>query len=739
MEENACVKRSIAEKILCILFTVLLCVTIVLIGIVIFFATNRADQIEATGICITAACAKAASRILTAADFSVKPCDNFYEFACGKWMDRNIVPEDKSYHAAFTILRDEVQIIIKGLLENNGTENDIESVSKARNLYKSCMNIDLIDKRDISVLFPVLEELGGWPVLGNSTGGRLTFDNYSLNELFGRLMRYYNSPLISMYVYQDYKQNNRNIIYMDQASLLLPSRNYYTKGKDDVVIRGLTEVITTFCKLIGLNTDDVRQDVSDMIDFEIGLAKIMTPREQRRDYEKRYNPFKVGQLNKEFGISLKHNFSFEGYLRETFSMKGVEIELNNEDTVIIQDMNYTSKFIDFLDSYSPRTVANYVILRFLRNRWNNLPERFTDLVLELSKLTDGRTISKPRWQKCSSLVTSYIGLAVGRLFVKDNFAPDAKVGMSTMIKYIKESFNDILNELDWMDEDTMTAAEEKIEYMEEKIGYDEDILDDELLDRRHENVSIDPNFYFDNVLGLLHTTVKENLIKLRSKVYRLGWETAPSTVNAYFSSSDNRIIFPAGILQQPYYHKDQLWSLNFGAIGTLIGHEITHGFDDGGRQFDKDGRLDQWWNDNAIERFKKKSDCFKNQYGNFRLPEAGGIKMNGINTLGENIADNGGIKQSFRGYQKWLKHNGGEEKLLPGVNLTNNQLFFIAFAQIRCTNMRKKDAIGSILTAVHSPARFRVIGTLQNYKEFARVYNCPVGSFMNPVKKCSVW
>ncbi|CAG2189549.1 MMEL1 [Mytilus edulis] len=654
MEENPCVKRSTAEKILCILFTVLLCVTFVLIGIVIFFATNRADQNEAS-----------ASRILTAADFSVKPCDNFYEFACGKWMERNIVPEDKSYHATFTILRDEVQIIIKGLLENNRTEEDIESVSKAINLYKSCMNTDLIDKRDISVLFPVLEELGGWPVLGNSTGGRLTFDDYSLNELLGRLMRYYNSPLISMYVYQDYKQSNRNIIYMDQVSLLLPSRDYYSKGKDDIVIRGLTKVITTFCNLIGLHTDDVRQDVSDMIDFEIGLSKILTPREKRRDYEKRYNPFKVGDLNTEFGISLKHNFSLEGYLRETFSMKGVDIDLNDEDTVIIHDMNYTSQFIDFLDSYPPRTVANYVILRFLRNRLNNLPERFTDLILEISKLTDGRTVSRPRWQKCSSLVTSYIGLAVGRLFVKDNFAPDAKVGMSSMIKYIKESFNDILNELDWMDTDTMTVAEEK--------------------------VSIDPNFYFDNILGLLNTAVKENLIKLRSKVFRLGWETSPSTVNAYYSSTDNRISR----------------SLNFGAIGTLIGHEITHGFDDGGRQFDKDGRLDQWWNDSAIERFNEKTDCFKNQYGNFRLPEAGGIKMNGINTLGENIADNGGIKQSFRGYQKWLKHNGGEEKLLPGVNLTNNQLFFIAFAQIRCTNMRKKDAIGSILTAVHSPARFR--------------------------------
>lgn len=690
-------------------------------------------------VCLTAACARAAAKVLNAADFSINPCDNFYEFACGRWMERNIVPEDKSYHATFTALRDEVNVILKGLLESNNTSDDIECITKVKDLYRSCMDIETIEKRDISVLFPVLTELGGWPLLGNSSGGKWSHDNYSLDELLANLMKYYNNPLIGIHIYTDHKQKNRSVIYMDQPGLLLPSRDYYLKGRNDEIIKGIETIIKTFAYMIGGSAIEVERDVPDVVDFEIALAKILSPPEARLDNEKRYNLFKMNELNNKFGVSSKHDFSLEGYLRTVYSMEGVNIELENDEIVIIQDMNFTMQLIDLLDKFSPRTVSNYVVLRFLRNRLKNLPKRFTDLLLEVSKMIEGKSVQLPRWRKCASFVTSYMGLAVGRLFVRNNFAPEAKSGMATMIKYIKESFNDILHEIEWMDPETNAVAQEKIGAMDEKIGYDEGILDDTILNQRYENMSVDPYHYFENMLGLLHTLAKENLLELKFDMPSLNWETNPSTVNAYYSPTGNRIMFPAGILQQPYFHSEQPWSLNFGAIGTLVGHEITHGFDDGGRQFDKDGHLNEWWNDNAVERFKTRSQCFINQYGNFLFPEAGDKPMNGLLTLGENIADNGGIKQSFRGYQKWLKDNGGKEKMLPGLNLTNEQLFFIAFAQIRCANMRKEDAISSILTGVHSPPRFRVIGTLQNFGEFSNVFNCRIGSYMNPAKKCSIW
>lgn len=736
MEDRTCVKRTTTEKVLCVLFVAILCVTIVLAGIIIFFATKYEKQ----DVCLTAACARAAANVLNSVDFSVNPCDNFYEFACGRWMQRNIVPEDKSYHATFTALRDEVQILIKGLLESNNTSEDTESISKAKALYQSCINTDIIERRNISVLFPVLGELGGWPMLGNSTGGNWSPESYNLNNLLGRLMKYYNSPLMLMNVFKDYKLPNRTVIYIDQPNLMLPSRDYYLKSKDDEILRVYKSIIQTFSYMIGASAADVEKDVPGLLEFEIELAKILSPPENRRDNEKRYNLFKLKDLDRTFGVSVKHGFSLQGYAKNVFAMPDVNITLKDDDEIfIIQDMNFTSKLMHFLDQYSPRTVTNYVILRFLRNRVANLPKRFTNLLLDMSKMIEGKSVSLPRWQECSSIVVDYMGLSIGQLFVKNYFAPDAKVGMTKMIKYIKEAFNDILHENEWMDAETNIVAQEKIAAMEEKIGYDDDILNNTLVNRRYENMTVRSDLYFENILGLLHTSVKENLLSLKSYIYRLNWETTPSTVNAYYSSIENRIMFPAGILQQPYFHKDQPWSLNFGGIGTLVGHEITHGFDDRGRQFDKHGRLNQWWNEDAIKRFNIRSQCFVDQYGNFLLPEAGGKPLNGLITLGENIADNGGIKQSFKGYKKWQQEHGKDEPVLPGVNLTHEQLFFVAFAQIRCANLRKEDAISSLLTGVHSPSRFRVIGTLQNYGEFSRVFQCPVGSYMNPVNKCSVW
>lgn len=241
------------------------------------------------------------------------------------------------------------------------------------------------------------------------------------------------------------------------------------------------------------------------------------------------------------------------------------------------------------------------------------------------------------------------------------------------------------------------------------------------------------------MLEVLHHQIANDLKKLNNPVDREYWGISPAVVNAYYNFGYNRIMFPAGILQPPYYHKDQPKSLSYGGIGSLIGHEITHGFDDQGSQYDKYGNLNQWWDDVSASKFKERAMCMVKQYMNYTLPEAGGMRLTGYKTLGENIADNGGIKQSFKAYRQWIDRMGREENILPGLNLTNDQLFFINFAQQRCTNYLEKSAINNIMTSSHSPARFRVIGTLQNNVEFSRVYNCPLGSYMNPPHKCQVW
>ncbi|XP_055958236.1 neprilysin [Patella vulgata] len=275
------------------------------------------------------------------------------------------------------------------------------------------------------------------------------------------------------------------------------------------------------------------------------------------------------------------------------------------------------------------------------------------------------------------------------------------------------------------------------EYINEKIGYADAILDDVYLNKLYENHTYDPHNYFNNVDSDQRRSIVTNLKDLREPVDRDDWSTNAATVNAFYSPQKNQIMFPAGILQPPFFHKNFPRALNYGGIGVVIGHEITHGFDDSGRQYDKDGNLLQWWTDDVIGRFKEKAQCIINQYSNYSVEEAD-MNLNGINTQGENIADNGGLKQSYRAYQTLIETMGDEPRL-PGLKYNNKQLFFINFAQIWCTNTRREAAIQQILTGVHSLGRFRVIGSLQNSQDFAEAFNCPASSYMNAEKKCYVW
>ncbi|BFZ23133.1 hypothetical protein BsWGS_26172 [Bradybaena similaris] len=237
---------------------------------------------------------------------------------------------------------------------------------------------------------------------------------------------------------------------------------------------------------------------------------------------------------------------------------------------------------------------------------------------------------------------------------------------------------------------------------------------------------------------MLKEGFNSNMRRLRQPVDKSKWDSPPSTVNAFYSPARNQIMFPAGILQPPFFSKAFPKSLNFGGIGVVVGHEITHGFDDEGRQYDKHGNLAQWWSNSSVEQFKGKAKCIVEQYGNFTVPEAN-LKLNGINTQGENIADNGGLKQAFKAYRNWVSTQGKEELLLPGLDFDHNQLFFINFAQLWCTMMTEGEALRRIKTGYHSPGRLRVIGSAQNSPDFAQAFKCPVDSNMNPRKKCSIW
>nr|KAI8736327.1 neprilysin-like [Biomphalaria glabrata] len=414
-------------------------------------------------------------------------------------------------------------------------------------------------------------------------------------------------------------------------------------------------------------------------------------------------------------------------------------DFTSQEIMINQSPLYFERLTTVLTNTPKRTVANYLIWRFIIFvlKTSALGEKYMNLLTNYNKVLFGTSSERARFRICGSYTTNVLRLAVGRMFIENNFDPDSKIIGLDMIKELQVAFDELLEDLDWMDDPTKVVAKEKNSYIAPKIGYPEEIKNDTYIEELYSKLEFDENF-FENILIVERESYYENLRELRKPIDKEKWSIAPSTVNAFYNPLNNQILFPAGILQPPFFSKTYPKSLNFGGIGVVIGHEITHGFDDRGRLYDKYGNLAKWWSPDAENKFKAKAQCIIDQYSNFTVTDIH-MKINGVNTQGENIADNGGLKQAYRAYRNWVKTQGKEEQNLPGLHFSNNQLFFINFAQLWCTLMTEGDALNRVRIGSHSPGEFRVVGSVQNSHDFATAFQCPVGSSMNPIHKCHVW
>ncbi|XP_053378929.1 neprilysin-like isoform X2 [Mercenaria mercenaria] len=738
-KEGPCERRTKCEKGLIFLLVIFFLAVIGLIIAVVLVRKESADT--KPEICGTPDCAQATARLLENMDMTVDPCQDFYMYSCGAWKKKNVIPEYRSGYNVFGVVRDNVQVINKYLLEDTASYPDVPSIQKAKDMYASCIDLDKIENKNSTVAIPLLEELGGWPVLESSPGGSWSASNFNLSQLLILLRKYNNRPIINIYISSNVKDSEKYIIYLDQPSFGLPGRLYYLQDSLSHMREAYVTLASSIAKLFGAEEAIAEREMREILELEIDLANISMKPEDRRDNEALYNKMRISELKQNFtepGSTDPIQFDWLEYIGGVFDLEGVKIPMNESEHVVVRAVPYFEKLFNVLQKHGKRVVANYLVWYITNNRARNLDSRFRDLRKAYNKVVYGTTSTTDRWKDCESYTTSLFGMAVGHMFLKETFDESAKKVALDMISNIRAAFNELLEELDWMDEPTKELAREKAKSMREWIGYPDDVVIVEKVNELYENATINKTEYFQNVLNNLKRTASTGLRDLRKKYDKNVWTTPPSTVNAFYSSILNNIMFPAGILQPPFYSKGQPKSMNFGGIGVVIGHEITHGFDDRGRQYDKDGNLKEWWDASIITNFKEKAQCIVDQYGQFVVPEAN-LSVNGINTQGENIADNGGLKQSFRAYRKWVEQRGSEEPMLPGLNFTNNQLFFINFAQIWCNNMRKEGMINSINNGVHSPGQFRVIGTLQNSGDFSAAFGCKKNSFMNPQKKCYVW
>ncbi|ENN73974.1 hypothetical protein YQE_09430, partial [Dendroctonus ponderosae] len=569
----------------------------------------------------------------------------------------------------------------------------------------------------------VLDSLGGWPV----TKVDWQPPNSSIETLLGRIRGVYSEGfLVEQWVGPDDKNSSVNIIQMDQMALGLPSRDYYLKQSSEGDRQAYHKYMTNIAVLLGANKTTASDELKKVIEFERKLANASLPEQDRHDTSTIYRKLKLRELQK---IVPQINWLeyFHSFL---------DANITEDEPVVLYGIPYFVELGKILSVTDRRIIHDYVLWRLVMSLSSHLIDDYQRERVEFRKILQGVLSERHRWSQCVEWTNKKLGMAVGALFIRDNFNHDSKETALQMIHTIREAFNELLADNDWMDNETRAVAKEKADAMNERIGYPKLITTKEQLKKEYAALNISRRGFMKNVLQILKFEAEQNLQKLRQPVDKDKWSTEPAVVNAFYNPNKNDIVFPAGILQPLFYSQHFPKSLNYGGIGVVIGHEITHGFDDKGRQFDKDGNMMQWWNNATIRAFRDRAQCIIDQYSRYKIDEVG-LYVNGRMTQGENIADNGGLKQSFRAYKKWVAQYG-EEDSLPGLNLTHDQLFFLNYAQIWCGSMRPEDALTKVRSSVHSPGPIRVLGPLSNSWDFANAYKCPAGSPMNPTNKCSV-
>eukprot|EP00794_Sanderia_malayensis_P015175 gene15175-16734_t len=679
---------------------------------------------------ITADKVKVSAGMLNRMDLKANPCNDFYQYSCGNWVDKTPIPDSKTKYSTFSQLSTRNREIIK--LEMNKIALKTKNISSlaiqnAVKFYQACMNKKVIEKRYDQPLKDLIKKYNSWPVTNSS------FDATSWNwtDTFTRFHKYLSlAPIFNMYVGDDIKNSTQNAIIFSQSGLGIQREAYLVNStfhtKYSQAYRKLMKTIVT---LLGAN--ETGTNIMDQVyEFEKKLANITLPVAVARQYNTLYTKLSLKDFANQTEIPLAW---LKGWLNSAF--RESNFVAKDSDMVITYAKDYIKNAYKLFHQESKSVQSAYIMWKGVHSMAGTLLGKYKAAYNDFVSTVFGTSDEDPRWEKCMSSTSSSFGFALGRLFVDTTFQTSAKTMADEMITAIRNVFIENIDTLDWMDGVTKVAAKEKARAIIENIGYPSFIKNDTQLDKYYAGLIVQSNKYFENILSRRSFYNLRNYAKVGKPVDKTEWGMVPAQVNAYYSPTENKIVFPAGILQSPFYDFRAPRAVNYGAIGVVVGHEITHGFDDQGKNFNKDGNSFNWWTKKSEQGFKKNSECLINQYSKYTMY---GKNLNGNQTLGENIADNGGLKAAFKAYRKWVQ-KFSEETTLPGLDLTPEQLFFVGFAQVWCSKYRESGAIQQIETGVHTVSKYRVIGTLHNSKEFAEVFKCPQQSYMNAPTKCSVW
>jgi putative endopeptidase len=640
-------------------------------------------------------------------DKSCKPCDDFFQFAMGGWMKNNPIPPEYSAWGSFTVLADKNQQNLREILEA-AEKSDAPAGSNEKKIgdfYATCMDTTAIEAAGTKPLDPMLQPIAQIKNVADLEAAAAGLQLQGIAVLFRFISN------------QDAKDSTQVIATALQGGLGLPERDYYLRedDKSKKLRDDYKQHVSKMLELLGDSPEKAASEAAAVLAIETTLAKASMSNVDLRDPNKTYHRMKVAEAQ-----AITPDFSWDAYLRAIGHTDVQEMNVAQPDFFKAVNAQLTSTSIDDWKAYLRWHVVNSAALA--------LPEKFVNEDFDFrGRILTGAKQIQPRWKRCAQSTDRSLGEAVGQLYVQKYFPPEAKAHALEMVHNLIAALRDDLQTLPWMGPETRAQAAAKLQAFAVKIGYPDKWRD-------YSALKIDRASYLQNLERATQFEVERRLNKIGKPVDRTEWGMTPPTVNAYNNSSMNEIVFPAGIMQPPFYDPKADDAVNYGGMGAVIGHEITHGFDDHGSQFDGHGNLKNWWSPNDLKNFKERAQCVSDQFDGYVVD--GDLHENGKLVLGESIADLGGLTIAYAAYEKSLE---GKPRPPDKDGFTPEQRFFLGWEQVWGANTRPEYARLMANTNPHPLPRFRGNGPLSNMAEFARAFGCKKGDAMVRQTVCKIW
>jgi putative endopeptidase len=639
-------------------------------------------------------------------DKNLDPCNDFYAYACSKWMAQNPIPADRSAWGRFNELQQRGEYIVRDILDKASVDQAARSANEQKigDYYASCMDEAAVEKAGTKPLEPDFQSIAAIHSKGDLPKEIVRLHREGSDVLFG-----FDSD-------SDFKNAGQMIAEVDQGGLGMPDRDYYFKD-DEKSIELRKKYVAHVAKMFVLLGDDEGKAAAEakvVMDIETGLAKGALDQTSRRDPQKIYHKLTDSEL-----AALSPGFNWSSYFEGVGAPRF--------DALNVVEPEFIKNMQAVLSAHSLDDWKTYLRWHTVHAGVPALPTAFVNENFDFyNKTLQGTKELRPRWKRCVGYANHDLGELVGQIYVQQTFGAEGKERTLTMVGNLEKALGEDIQSVPWMGPDTKAQALVKLQAITNRIGYTDKWRD-------YSTLQIVRGDAFGNSQRANQNDLQRRLNKIGKPLDKRDWPYPPMTVNASYNPTQNNITFPAGILQPPFYDNQADDAMNFGAIGAVIGHELTHGFDDQGSQFDAEGNLRDWWTASDKKQFEERTGCVKDQYANFVAVDD--LKLNGKLTLGENVADNGGLRIA---YMALLNAFAGKEPA-PIDGLSAEQRFFLGFANVWCQN--RTDALARMLVTVdpHSPSKDRVNGTISNMPEFREAYHCPATAPMVNQNACRVW